>query len=63
MIKAKTPSLLEIGNTITTLGSILTELCQDLSALTTQGNEYTHTSPTLTAQMLALLPKIKTTFK
>lgn len=62
-IKAKTPSLLEIGNTITTLGSILTELCQDLSALTTQGNEYTHTSPTLTAQMLALLPKIKTTFK
>lgn len=62
-IKAKTPSLLEIGNTITTLGSILTELCQDLSTLTTQGNAYTQTSPTLTAQMASLLPKIKLTFK
>ena len=62
-LKAKTSSLVEIGNTVATLGSILTELCQDLSALTTQGNEYTQTSPTLTAQMASLLPKIKSTFK
>lgn len=62
-LKAKTPSLVEIGNTVATLGSILTELCQDLSALTTQGNEYTQTSPILTAQMASLLPKIKLTFK
>lgn len=62
-LKAKTSSLVEIGNTVATLGSILTELCQDLSALTTQGNEYTQTSPTLTAQMASLLPKIKLTFK
>lgn len=61
-IKAKTPSLIEIGNTVTTLGAILTELCQDLSALTTQGST-TQTSPTLTAQMMALLPKIKATLK
>ena len=62
-LKAKTSSLVEIGNTVATLGSILTELCQDLSALTTQGNEYTQTSPMLTAQMVSLLPKIKSTFK
>lgn len=62
-LKAKTSSLVEIGNTVATLGSILTELCQDLSALTTQGNEYTQTSPKLTAQMASLLPKIKSTFK
>ena len=62
-LKAKTSSLVEIGNAVATLGSILTELCQDLSALTTQGNEYTQTSPTLTAQMVSLLPKIKSTFK
>lgn len=62
-LKAKTSSLVEIGNTVATLGSILTELCQDLSTLTTQGNEYTQTSPTLTAQMASLLPKIKLTFK
>ena len=61
-IKAKTPSLIEIGNTVTTLGAILTELCQDLSTLTTQGST-TQTSPTLTAQMMALLPKIKATLK
>ena len=61
-IKAKTPSLIEIGNTVTTLGAILTELCQDLSALTTQGST-TQTSPTLTAQMMVLLPKIKATLK
>lgn len=61
-LKAKTSSLVEIGNAVATLGSILTELCQDLSALTTQGNEYTQTSPTLTAQMASLLPKIKSTF-
>ena len=62
-LKAKTSSLVEIGNAVATLGSILTELCQDLSTLTTQGNEYTQTSPTLTAQMVSLLPKIKSTFK
>lgn len=62
-IKAKTPSLIEIGNTVTTLGDILTELCQDLSALTTQGSPTTQTSPTLTAQMMTLLPKIKATLK
>ena len=62
-LKAKTSSLVEIGNTVATLGSILTELCQDLSTLTTQGNEYTQTSPALTAQMASLLPKIKLTFK
>ena len=62
-LKAKTSSLVEIGNAVATLGSILTELCQDLSTLTTQGNEYTQTSPTLTAQMASLLPKIKLTFK
>ena len=62
-LKAKTSSLVEIGNAVATLGSILTELCQDLSTLTTQGNEYTQTSPTLTAQMVSLLPKIKLTFK
>lgn len=62
-LKSKTPSLIEIGNTVTTLGYILTEICQDLSSLTTQGNEYTQTSPTLTSQMLILLPKIKSAFK
>lgn len=62
-IKAKTPSLLEIGNTVTTLGYVLAEICQDLSSLQTVGSPANHTSPTLTAQMLALLPKIKATFK
>lgn len=62
-LKAKTSSLVEIGNTVATLGSILTELCQDLSSLQTVGSPANHTSPTLTAQMLALLPKIKSTFK
>ena len=62
-IKAKTPSLLEIGNTITTLGYVLAEICQDLSSLQTVGSPANHTSPTLTSQMLALLPKIKSTFK
>jgi hypothetical protein len=62
-IKAKTPSLIEIGNTITTLGAILTELCQDLSELKTQGSEHTQTSPILTTQMMNLLPKIKATLK
>lgn len=62
-LKSKTPSLIEIGNAINTLGSILTELCQDLSTLTTTGIPTTHTSPKLTAEMLALIPKIKQTFK
>ncbi len=62
-LKAKTPSLVEIGNTVATLGSILTELCQDLTSLTTQGTAFSQTSPKLTAQMATLLPKIKATFK
>ena len=62
-IKTKTPSLLEIGNTVTTLGSVLAEICQDLSSLQTVGSPVNHTSPTLTAQMATLLPKIKSTFK
>lgn len=61
--KSKTPALIELGNTVATLGGILSEICQDLSSLTTVGNEYTQTSPTLTAQMLTLLPKIRMTFK
>ena len=62
-LKSKAPSLIEVGNTITTLGSVLIEICQDLSNLTTQGTSSTQTSPILTSQMLALLPKIKSTFK
>ena len=62
-LKAKTPSLVEIGNSVTTLGYVLAEICQDLSSLRTVGSPANHTSPTLTAQMLALLPKIKSTFK
>ena len=62
-LKSKTPSLIEIGNSISTLGSILTELCQDLASLTIQGTGVPQTSPKLTAQMATLLPKIKSTFK
>lgn len=62
-LKSKTPSLVEIGNSVNTLGSILAELCQDLASLTTQGTEFSQTSPKLTAQMATLLPKIKSTFK
>ena len=61
--KSKSPSLLEIGNTIITLGGVLTEICQDLASLTTVGSPATHTSPTLSSQMLSLIPKIKATFK
>ncbi len=62
-IKVKTPSLIDIGNTVSGLGEILSELCQDLASLTTVGSPATHTSPTLTSQMMSLLPKIKGTFK
>lgn len=62
-LKAKTPSLVEIGNSVATLGSILTELCQDLASLVTQGTSFSQTSPKLTAQMISLLLKIKSTFK
>lgn len=62
-LKAKNPSLVEIGNTVTTLGYVLAEICQDLASLTTVGSPAMHTSPTLTSQMTALLPKIKSTFK
>ena len=62
-LKSKTSSLVEIGNAVTTLGAILTELCQDLASLTTQGTSKTQTSPILTSQMTMLLPKIKATLK
>jgi len=62
-IKSTTTGLLEFGNNVATLGSLLSELCQDLSALTTVGSPASHTSPTLTAQMLALIPRIKAVFK
>ena len=62
-IKSSTPSLIEIGNAVTTLGGILTELCNDLASLTTTGTKNAHTAPILTSQMLALIPKIKMTFK
>lgn len=62
-LKSSTSALIEIGNAVTTLGSILQELCTDLSTLTTVGTSTQQTSPTLTSQMLSLLPKIKTTFK
>jgi len=62
-LKSKTSSLLEIGNTVATLGAILTEICQDLATLTTTGSPNNHTSPQLSAQMASILPKIKMTFK
>lgn len=62
-LKSTTPSLIELGNSVSTLGAILSELCQDLSSLTTVGSPTTQTSPTLSAQMASLLPKIKMTFK
>ena len=62
-VKSKTNGIVEVGNSLNTLGSILTELCQDLSQLVTTGAPTSHTSPTLTAQMLSLLTKIKMTFK
>lgn len=61
--KSKTNGIVEVGNSLNTLGSILTELCQDLSQLVTTGTSASQTSPTLTAQMLSLLTKIKMTFK
>lgn len=60
---SKTNGLVKIGNTVNTLGSILSELCQDLSVLTTTGSAGVSTSPTLTSQMTVLLSKIKMTFK
>ena len=62
-LKSSTGGLLEFGNSVSTLGSILQELCQDLSSLTTVGSPAQHTSPTLTAQMLSLIAKIKMVFK
>lgn len=62
-LKSTTPSLVEIGNAVSTLGSILVELCTDLSGLVTVGTRTSHTSPTLSGQMATLIPKIKTTFK
>lgn len=61
-LTSKTNSYVKIGNPLNTLGSILTELCTDLSTLTTQGSSNTHTSPVLTGQMNVLLSKIKMTF-
>lgn len=62
-LKSNTVQLVEIGNTVSTLGQILNEICTDLSTLVTVGNDKTQTSPTLSAQMSALLPRIKMTFK
>lgn len=59
---SKTNGRVQIGNTVNTIGSLLTELCQDLSTLVTTGSSNSHTSPTLTAQMTTLLSKIKMTF-
>lgn len=62
-LKSSTNGLLEFGNTVSTLGSILQELCQDLSNLTTVGSPAQHTSPTLSTQMVNLISKIKSVFK
>lgn len=62
-IKSPRTSTVEIGNTVSTLGKILEELCNDLSQLTTVGSPSTHTSPTLTTQMTTLNAKIKNVFK
>ena len=59
-IMSKSP--LTLGASSSTLGMILTELCTDLSALVTVGNERTQSSPTLTAQMMSLIQKIKQNF-
>ena len=63
IIKSPKNSTVEIGNTVSTLGKILQELCDDLSKLQTIGSPGTHTSPTLTAQMTVLNTKIKNVFK
>ena len=62
-LKSPKSSKFEIGNTVSTLGKILEELCNDLSQLTTMGSPSTHTSPTLTSQMTSLNAKIKQVFK
>lgn len=64
---SKTNSLLKIGNSLSTVGSLMTELCEDLSSLlvtgaTTDGTALTATSPTLSGQMSVLISKIKMTF-
>ena len=56
-------SLISLGNSVGTIGSVLIELCNDLSSLSTTGNSNLHTSPTLTAQMVSLIPKINSIFK
>lgn len=61
-LKSSSSSLVEIGNTVSTLGAILQELCTDLSNLVTTGSKTQHTSPVLTSQMLSLLSKIKMVF-
>jgi hypothetical protein len=64
---SKTNSLLKIGNSLSTVGSLMTELCEDLSSLTVtgttvDGKALTGMSPTLSGQMSVLISKIKMTF-
>ncbi len=60
--KSNATGLVEIGNTVNTLGAILTELCNDLIALKTTGSPITHTAPELSIQMVSLIAKIKSVF-
>ena len=56
-------STIEIGNAVGTLGSVLLELCTALSSVVTIGSPAVHTSPTLTAFMGELIPKITAIFR
>lgn len=63
-LKSKTLGQVEIGNTIATVGSLLSDLCTALTSLTTVGNQNTQSaSPAFTAQISSLLAKIKLTLK
>ena len=63
-LKSKTINQIEIGNTINTLGSILQELCYDLTMLTTTGNSSSHSaSPVFVGLINSLQSKVKLTFK
>ena len=63
-LKSKTINQVEIGNAINTLGSILQELCYDLTMLTTTGSEYSHSaSPIFIGLINSLQSKVKLTFK
>ena len=63
-IKSKSIGTVEIGNSTSTIGSILTELCSALTSMTTVGSENSQTiSPTSIRQITNVLSKIKATFK